>query len=281
MNGTYIDTPIDERDYPISMAFDEDEDIVLPDRFETSFQPPFAKQVANNCVAQTLANIMEVMYYKYTEVHRDFSVGFIYGNRYEGQGKGEGMSGYTACSNLCKDGDIFAEMFENPGTAPSIIDAVAKFKEEHPEWKDKAYIPKMYIRTTDEEKAKAFIYKYDIPVMAIAKLSEFSIGDDLHAMALYGWEGKTAIMQNSWGEDDPQKIVRMPLKKIKDFWLILPFDICNFIDLSRKHFAFNDIVKCNEKGIVKGYVDNTFKPDREITRAEFAVMIHRYLKGGG
>lgn len=91
----YIDTPKDSRDFKGYMAFEDTPDIEIPEKFETSFQPPFEKQLCGNCVAQTLANIMEVFYYNQCGVHENFSVGFIYGNRYEKESHTEGMAQIT------------------------------------------------------------------------------------------------------------------------------------------------------------------------------------------
>lgn len=279
MASTFIYAPEDERDYPICMAYDDDELFEIPEKFKTSFQPPYAKQVSSNCVAQTLANIMEVMWYNQFGEHDDFSVGFIYGNRKDGQMKGEGMTGYMACGNLCEDGDVKASVFENPSEVPTITKRVTEFKEQFPKWKELAYIPKSYIRTKDKDAVKKFIRKYDIPVMAICEVNDFWIGGGLHAMALYGWDGDTAIMQNSWGEKHKARIVELPFDKIKEFWLILPFSIMNFSDISEAHWAYSYIAKCVEKEIMLGYPDGTIRPNKELTRAEVATMIYRMLKG--
>ena len=277
MTGAIL-SPIDERDYPICMAY-EDKEIEIPEKFTTSFQPPYAKQLCGNCVAQTIANIMEVMYYNITGVHEDFSVGFVYGNRTPEQYQGEGMTGRLACGNLCKDGNIKSKLFDNAGSAPSIIEAVNEFKQEFPNWKDYRYVPISYVRTEDIDEVKKFIIKYNIPVMAITEVASFSFGSGLHAMALYGWDKDTAIMQNSWGENHRQKIVKLPFDKIKEFWLILPFEIANFKDISTQHWAYKAIAKCVEKKVLLGYPDNTFAPNKELTRAEIAVILYRMLRG--
>ena len=279
MNSGFIYTPKDERDYPICMAYDDSETLEIPEKFKTSFQPPYAKQISSNCVAQTIANIMEVMWHKVFGEHDDFSVGFVYGNRKEGQHKGEGMTGYIACGNLCKDGDIKASLYEDPSEVPFIIEDVERFKEEHPEWKDEAYIPKSYIRTNSKEEVKKFILKYDIPVLAVCKVNDFWIGGGLHAMALYGWDGDTAIMQNSWGENHKMKTVELPFKYIEEFWLILPYSVMKFKDITESHWAYNNIAKCVEKEIMLGYPDGTIRPEKETTRAEFCATIYRMLKG--
>ena len=280
MKGGFIYTPEDERDYPICMAYDDAEDIEIPKQFKTSYQPPYENQGSTgNCVAQTIANIMEVMYHKMMGEHDNFSVGFTYGNRKKGQGKGEGMTGYTACGNLCTDGDVKASVFECNYEVPDIIEKVTEFMEEHPEWKEEAYIPKNYIRTKSKKEVKKFILKYDIPVMAVVSVNKFWWGGGYHAMALYGWDGNVAIMQNSWGEDHKAKIVNLEFDDIEEFWLITPFSFMNFTDVPESHWAYGDIAKAVEKEILLGYPDNTFRPSKELTRAEMAAIIYRILKG--
>lgn len=279
MKSGFIYMPEDERDYPVCMAYDDAEDIEIPESFKTSFQPPYESQISSNCVAQTLANIMEVMWYNQFGEHDDFSVGFIYGNRKDGQSKSKGMTGYTACNNLCEDGDVKRSAFENPYEVPSLIKVVQEFKRNNPNWKDEAYVPKSYIRTKTMEEVKKFILKYNIPVMAIVRAREFSSLVGYHAMALYGWNGDIAIMQNSWGEDNPYKIVELDFDKIKEFWMIVPYSVMNFADIDEAHWAYKHIAKCVEKEIMLGYPDGSFKPEKQMTRAEIAAIIYRMLKG--
>ena len=280
MIGGFIYTPEDERDYPICMAYDDSEEIEIPEKFKTSFQPPYENQGSTgNCVAQTIANIMEVMYHKMIGEHVDFSVGFTYGNRKDGQSKSSGMTGYTACGNLCEDGDVLREDFEYLYEVPDVIEKVKEFKEQFPNWKESAYIPKSYIRTKSTKEVKKFILKYDIPIMAVVKVSKFWFGEGYHAMALYGWDGDKAIMQNSWGEKSNAKIVELDFDDIKEFWMIQPYSVMNFSDVNEMHWAYNHIARCVEKELILGYPDGTFKPDKEMTRAEFCAMIYRKLKG--
>ncbi len=48
----------------------------------------------------------------------------------------------------------------------------------------------------------------------------------------------------------------------------------NLSDISR-HWAYKDIIKLNNTDIVKGYTDQTFRPDNNITRSEFVAMVTR------
>ena len=276
MSGAIL-SPKDERDYPICMAY-EDNDAPIPETFSTSFQPPYAKQISGNCVAQTIANIMEVMYYNMVHRHEDFSVGFVYGNRTQYEHDGEGMTGRMACDHLVEDGNVKSEVFDNDCEAPGIIRAVNKFKQQFPNWKELTYVPIRYVRTKKADEVKKFIMRYNIPVLAVVETKYFYWSGGYHAMALYGWDGDTAIMQNSWG-DDWKPIVKVDFKNIEEFWLIVPFEIANFTDLSDEHWAYESIIKCVEEKILTGYPDGTFAPDKDLTRAELAVLIYRMMKG--
>lgn len=45
-----------------------------------------------------------------------------------------------------------------------------------------------------------------------------------------------------------------------------------FTDLDSSHWAYSAVNQMVKDGVVNGYADNTFRPDQEITRAEFAKM---------
>jgi hypothetical protein len=49
----------------------------------------------------------------------------------------------------------------------------------------------------------------------------------------------------------------------------------SFIDLSVEHWAYKDIMSLNEKEIIKGYEDNSFRASNTITIPEFLIMLNR------
>lgn len=279
--GGFILSSVDERDYPICMAYEDGGGVVVPETFRTSFQPPCEKQLCGNCVAQTIANVLEVFYHNAVGVHEDFSVGFVYGNRDDGEYSGEGMTGYLACGHLVRDGDVKSAVFDNPGSAPSIIGAVTRFKEQNPSWREKAYVPSLYVRTESVGEVKKFIMKYDAPAMAVCKISDFSHGKGYHAMALYGWDGDVAIMQNSWGERSNLRTVELEFDKIIEFWLIMPYVIGGFRDTDVCDPMYGYIAKAVERRLLLGYPDGTFRGEAKLTRAEFSAIVYRYIKSKG
>lgn len=50
-----------------------------------------------------------------------------------------------------------------------------------------------------------------------------------------------------------------------------------FPDVDNNHWAAPQIKLLSEKGVIVGYPDGTFKPDANVTRAEFAAMAIRAL----
>ena len=51
-----------------------------------------------------------------------------------------------------------------------------------------------------------------------------------------------------------------------------------FTDVSYGHFAFSAIESLSSLEVIKGYSDNTFRPDQYVTRGQAAAMINRALK---
>jgi len=51
-----------------------------------------------------------------------------------------------------------------------------------------------------------------------------------------------------------------------------------FMDVGADYWAYQDIKAMVEQGLAKGYGDNTFRPERSISRGEFAALLVRALK---
>ena len=52
----------------------------------------------------------------------------------------------------------------------------------------------------------------------------------------------------------------------------------DFKDVSENHWAYMAIKELSDKGIINGYPDGTFKPDKPITRAEVCSIISSILE---
>ena len=59
---------------------------------------------------------------------------------------------------------------------------------------------------------------------------------------------------------------------------VLLLSVCfaaDFPDVSKDHWAYETINNMKSKGILKGYEDGTFKPDKEVTREEFVQILYK------
>lgn len=50
-----------------------------------------------------------------------------------------------------------------------------------------------------------------------------------------------------------------------------------FTDLSSDHWAYDEIMSLLSKGLIQGYEDRTFKPEKDITRAEVITVVNKIL----
>ena len=59
--------------------------------------------------------------------------------------------------------------------------------------------------------------------------------------------------------------------------LFISFNTYAFTDIDTTHWAYEYVEEMSTQGYLKGYEDNTFKPDNEVTREEFAQMVYNVL----
>ena len=71
-----------------------------------------------------------------------------------------------------------------------------------------------------------------------------------------------------------KKVISMALAAIMTFVPTQVFAVSNDI---KGHWAESAITYWQDNGLISGYEDGTFKPDKSITRAEFAVMLNKAL----
>jgi hypothetical protein len=140
------------------------------------------------------------------------------------------------------------------------------------------------------------MYKYNLPVLISAqtKAYEGGSGDGYHATACYGWESeetfraregwrgqdyKDMLYTNSWGSywADPDGKGNIAFDDLCEVWGIVPMENIKLKDISG-HWSEKDVQGAVERGLIKGYEDNTFKPDQTITRAEVATIAMRIMR---
>lgn len=287
-------SPYDKRDFTISSAM-EVCGTPIPSDFET-WQPVVENQGSTgNCVAQALANIMECIEHRRLGYNREYSVGYIYGTGLN-TAPGSGMYPREACKSLQKEGDIyrmFWECFDENPTCREKRLIIADYI------KSQAKKVGSYIRINSLSELKSFMYKYNLPVLITAETKYYAGGESCsgyHATVCYGWDSKESFYKthnrdeeykelkytNSWGEEIMFNTTFKPQANISfyetcEIWGIIPMEPNKLIDV-QQHWAKKDIEEAAELGLIRGYEDNTFKPDKPITRAEVTVIAMRLFR---
>jgi len=62
--------------------------------------------------------------------------------------------------------------------------------------------------------------------------------------------------------------------------IISPSFAISFSDLETSHWAYNNIMLLAEQGVINGYENGTYKPEKSVTRGEFLKLIMVSLYGG-
>ena len=74
-----------------------------------------------------------------------------------------------------------------------------------------------------------------------------------------------------------KNILRMAFAVLVLFFGVNTANAFQFPDVAKDHWASEQIEILTDKGVIVGYPDGTFKPDDNVTRAEFASMAIRAL----
>lgn len=116
------------------------------------------------------------------------------------------------------------------------------------------------------------INKDDDESRTIFLLYSNRFGENFHGKYITGYEDNTFRPLNN--------ITRAEVATIMANILGLKQEVAGgktYTDLSKSHWAYNNIIAVTEKGLFTGYEDGSFRPDNFITRAEFATVLANYL----
>lgn len=75
-----------------------------------------------------------------------------------------------------------------------------------------------------------------------------------------------------------KNLLRMLFSLMVGAFFIMPANAFDFPDVAKDHWAAKQIEELSDQGVIVGYPDGTFKPDDNVTRAEFASMAIKALK---
>lgn len=285
MNREYngvIPSPDDPRDWHISRCMDMPTGSVaeiLPKEYHVEYLPEIEDQgQVNSCTAFAMSGIFECIHYKLYGETKKYSVGYLYGNRRETTYKDEGCIMRDVTKTVQKYGDVYSNVYEDLTEVSEVIDNFERVYEYIQDHAKKLVAG--YVRIRDEDEAKAFLFKYKVPLFASAKMKyihPLAKSGGYHAIMITGYTKNYFKCQNSWGRYDcPRPEIKFD--NFAEVWGVIPMEDIKFTDVTKDDWAYDDIMLCAKTGVVKGYEDNTIRPDNNITRREMMVMLARTIR---
>lgn len=230
------------------------------------------------CMAFATAGIMRILYKIWSGEDVKFSVAYIYGKyRREANRTGLPMFVSDLMPGLVNGGAIPFDMMPDLKTPAECYDYVITHPELDIEAKKYSDIFKGFINLKDKTKLKTFenikkaLLKYGLPLYGEM------VG---HGIIFCEFKGEYILYRDSDGSDWLKKL---HYKDVKESYLFIMAEKNkkNFIDVPDNHWAKEAIEYCVKKGYMQGVDDDSFVPNKFLTRAEIAQILYNYDKAVG
>ena len=230
------------------------------------------------CVAEVIAQIAESFY------KEEMSEGHVYGEFRPDSTKNSKNGGMVVSSAMefwrtlgtlpKKYFDILKEMPE----MSKITGKFDNFQEISARYRLNSYVTINYASEKKENAIKDALMKYNRGLVSVSR----DYFGESHCILLTGWNDKkgTYKFKNSWGESYGDKgFGEIPKKEVGICYLPLFEEVTMpFKDVTPDLWFYNDVKSVYFAGLMKGVGEDTFAPDKPLTRAEMATILNRITK---
>ena len=266
------------REYSYDKVFGNAEKADFPARFELDREISVKDQMLGDreimaCAACAIASAAEYMWEK------DFSEGYAYARLRSDNYNRPGLYLSIALDLWRKKGIALLSDFGTLEEMPEIKELVDKFPEldeKAAQWKIGGHASLDYSDREKKDNAiKDALMRDGVPL--IASSDSYFAGN--HAFLIVGWndESNTYIYQNSYGRDFGENgRSEIPKAHVDDVYAVFASETeLPFKDVEKDRWSYKDIKNMYMAGIINGTSEDTFEPERAITREEVAAMINR------
>lgn len=251
-----------------------DEKRTLPDKYilpEDRIPKPWAQSLYDCCVAASITKVLEVINYAKTGKYTMLSKGYMYGrNNSPDKTKGGMFYEYTI-PKLLKRGTVPESMCSIMDEMPDIVrelEALPNIKEldkEAEKYKIVGYT-KIIGDSEFDNNVKQCLYEHQMPLVG-------EMVGKSHCAVIIGWDGDKFLYHDHRGTND---IYRGKFNMA--FYLDGGVEsMCKFNDVRENVWYYEYVMRVCRLGLMNGVSDNTFAPDKLLTRAEFATVMCRLL----
>ena len=230
----------------------------------------------NSCVAHGVAGALSANHLKHTGELIDLSVLLIYG-LWRGDMTGMGMFVESALENGREIGTSPREYAPENLEVPDAISKAKEYAAEYPNamaFKVGSFY-KMRENANFVKDIKKALYQFDLPLVTVKN------GSSRHCELIVGWDEDNIILQNSYGEEWGNKgfhKLSLTTKSLDDTYLVLADKVALPFSDTEGHWAEKYIRNLYFAGLMNGYPDGTFAPDKAVTRGEIAKVVDEAMK---
>lgn len=233
----------------------------------------------NSCVAFASTGIMQIMNQTEAGERVRFSPGYVYGKCRGNEDTYEGMVIPEALDYLKDTGACYESDFPENKEIPEIMELVRSrpdLDEKAKPYHIKGYETYAYaIKSKKYDAVKRAIYENQTPVLGDAVFKQGS-----HAVCIIGWNDKkqTFKILNSWGENwGDHGIGDIAYSKLDKGYLLIDAEnsdrLMPFRDVSPDEWYYKAVKHVYNAGLMNGTSEDTFEPERPLTRAEMAQIL--------
>lgn len=230
------------------------------------------------CVAYAMTGIMRIMWKVYSGEDVDFSEAYVYGKyRRESNRIGRGMFVSDLMPGVVNGGCVPQDAMPDIKKEAEGYDYVKAHPELDKIAKPYAEMFEGYVNLKDKTKLKTFenikkaLLKYQIPLYGEM------VG---HGVIFCDFDGDYILYRDS---DGTKWLKKLHYKDVKESYIFIMADKNKkkFIDVPDYHWAKDAIEYCAEKRYMNGIDEDSFDPNKPLTRAEIAQILYNYDKAVG
>lgn len=246
--------------------------IYLPEKYtipEDRIPRPWSQGTYDCCVAASITKILEVFEYMKTGKYTMLSKGYMYGRNNKPDKKRGGMDYDYTIPMLLERGTVPEDMCPIMDEYPEIrkkVEALPNIKEldkEAEKTKIKGFV-EIPGNAKFAETVKKYLYEHKVPMVG-------DIVGKSHAVVIVGWDGDEFLYQDhKWKSALFKKKLNIAYYLEGDFGM-------GFNDVKKTDWFYDAVKYVSDNGIMKGTTEETFEPNKPLTRAEVATIIQRIL----
>jgi hypothetical protein len=234
------------------------------------FPKPWSQSVYDCCVAASITKVLEVINFVKTGQYTMFSKGYVYG-RHNRAGKKQGGMDYNyTIPRLLERGTVPEEMCPIMDEIPSIREKLNKLPniieldKEAEKTKLKGFT-KIIGNARFDNHVKTRLYETNMPLVG-------NMVGKRHCAVIVGWDEYGFLYLDHNGRDNLKR------GDFNEAYYLDGGINMEFKDVSTSDWFYQYVKNVYDKGIMTGTSDDTFEPNRPVTRAELATVISRLLE---